>query len=179
MSYRSGPIKMQSSQPPQPWSQWPNRILILSLIGIAYLTLFPFRFDFASPQSRNSSPFFLGPLVKHSDSVQVFLNVLLFVPFGFGFSGHLRKRGVSKGLTLVLALAAGAVTSYAVEFLQFYIPTRSSAWDDVTPNTLGAVCGFLLFNQYSEMLLNRLTAWEEKIEKWFSLRRASIFLAAY
>jgi len=37
-------------------------------IGIAYLTLFPFRFDFACPAIRNSSPFFLGPLVKHSDS---------------------------------------------------------------------------------------------------------------
>src|SRR5260370_34223923 len=80
---------------------------------------------------------------------------------------------------LILALAAGAVISYAVEFRQFYIPTRSSAWDDVTPNTLGAVCVFLLFNQCSEMLLNPLTAWEEKIEKWFSLRRAGIFLAAY
>ena len=170
---------MQSSQPPQPWSQWPNRILILSLIGIAYLTLFPFRFDFASPQSRNSSPFFLGPLVKHSDSVQVFLNVLLFVPFGFGFSAHLRKRGVSKGLTLVLALAAGAVTSYAVEFLQFYIPTRNSGWDDITPNTLGAVAGCLLFGQWGEMLLTPLSEWESRAETWLSLRRASIFLLAY
>ncbi len=170
---------MQSSQPPQPWSQWPNRILILSLIGIAYLTLFPFRFDFASPQSRNSSPFFLGPLVKHSDSVQVFLNVLLFVPFGFGFSAHLRKRGVSKGLTLVLALAAGAVTSYAVEFLQFYIPTRNSGWDDITPNTLGAVAGCLLFGQWGEMLLTPLSEWESRAETWLSLRRASIFLMAY
>src|SRR6267154_442248 len=178
MSYRSGPIKMQSSQPPQPWSQWPNRILILSLIGIAYLTLFPFRFDFASPQSRNSSPFFLGPLVKHSDSVQVFLNVLLFVPFGFGFSAHLRKRGVSKGLTLVLALAAGAVTSYAVEFLQFYIPTRNSGWDDITPNTLGAVAGCLLFGQWGEMLLTPLSEWESRAEAWLSLRRACVFLFA-
>src|SRR5712671_1738462 len=179
MSYGFGPIKMQSSQPPQPWSQWPNRILILSLIGIAYLTLFPFRFDFASPQSRNSSPFFLGPPVKHSDSVQVFLNVLLFVPFGFGFSAHLRKRGVSKGLTLVLALAAGAVTSYVVEFLQFYIPTRNSGWDDITPNTLGAVAGCLLFGQWGEMLLTPLSEWETRAEAWLSLRRACVFLLAY
>src|SRR5258706_14853190 len=179
MSYGSGPIKMQSSQPPQAWSQWPNRILILSLIGIAYLTLFPFRFDFAFPQSRNSSPCILGPPLKHSDSVQVFLNVLLFVPFGFGFSAHLRKRGVSKGLTLVLALAAGAVTSYAVEFLQFYIPTRNSGWDDITPNTLGAVAGCLLFGQWGEMLLTPLSEWESRAETWLSLRRASIFLLAY
>src|SRR3977135_2049161 len=110
---------MQSSQPPQPWSQWPNRILILSLIGIAYLTLFPFRFDFASPQSRNSSPFFLGPLVKHNHPGRFFLNVLLFVPFRFGLPGHLRKRRVSNGRPLVQALADGPVTSYVVESLQF------------------------------------------------------------
>ena len=169
----------RSSQPPRVWSQWSNRILILSLLGIIYFTCFPFRIDFAYPQSRVTSPFILGPSLKHGVHFDSFLNVLLFIPFGFGVSAQFRKRGVSKGRVLILALAAGAVTSYAVEFLQFYIPTRSSAWDDVTPNTLGAVCGFLLFNQYSEMLLNPLTAWEEKIEKWFSLRRASIFLAAY
>ena len=166
-------------QPPRVWSQWSNRILILSLLGIIYFTCFPFRIDFASPQSRTTFPFLLGPSLKHGVHFDFFLNVLLFVPLGFGVSAQLGKRGVSKGRALLLALAAGAVTSYAVELLQFYIPTRSSAWDDVTPNTLGAVCGFLLFNPCSEAILTPLTAWEEKIEKWFSLRRASFFLAAY
>jgi VanZ family protein len=170
---------MQSSQPPQAWSQWPNRILILSLIGIAYLTLFPFRFDFAFPQSRTSSPFFLGPSLKHGDYVVVLLNVLLFVPYGFGFSARLRKRGVSKGSTLVLALAAGAVTSYVVEFLQFYIPTRNSAWDDITPNTLGAVAGCLWSDRSGEMMLKPLSAWAVRAESWLSLRRACIFFSAY
>ncbi len=80
---------------------------------------------------------------------------------------------------MVLALAAGAVTSYVVEFLQFYIPTRSSGWDDIAPNTAGAVVGFLLFDRWSEMLLKPLSAWEEWVEAWFSLRRACIFLLAY
>src|SRR5258706_7670439 len=172
-------MNSRSLQPPRVWSQWSNRILILSLLGIIYFTCFPFRLDFASPQSRTASPFILGPSLKHGVHFDSFLNVIVFVPFGFGVSAEFRKRGVSKGRVLFLALAAGAVTSYAVELLQFYIPTRSSAWDDVTPNSLGAVCGFLLFNQCSEMLLNPLTAWEEKIEKWFSLRRAGIFLAGY
>src|ERR1700730_2468291 len=112
-------MKKQSSQPPQAWSQWSNRILILSLIGIVYLTFFPFRIDFAAPQSRTSSPFFLGPSLKHGDHVDFFLNVLLFVPFGFGLSAQLRKHGASRGRVLVLTLAAGAITSYVVEFLQF------------------------------------------------------------
>src|SRR6266571_8482603 len=179
MSYSHGPLKMQPSQPPQAWSQWPNRILILSLIGIACLTLFPFRFDFAAPQSRNLSPFFLGPSLKHGDSLDFFLNLLLFVPFGFGFSAQLRERGAKKGVTLALALAAGVVTSYVVEFLQFYIPTRNSAWDDITSNTSGAVVGCLLFDRCGEMLLKPLSAWGERTEAWLSVRRACIFLLAY
>jgi glycopeptide antibiotics resistance protein len=76
-------------------------------------------------------------------------------------------------------LAAGAITSYAVEFLQFYIPTRNSAWDDITPNTTGALVGFLLFDRWGEMLLKPLSAWEKRAETWISLRRACIFLLAY
>src|ERR1700676_4003988 len=138
----------RSFQPPRAWSQWSNRILILSLLGIIYFTFFPFRIDFSSPQSRTTSPFLLGPSLKHGIHMDFFLNVLLFVPFGFGVSAQLGKRGVSKGRALLLAFVAGALTSYAVELLQFFIPTRNSAWDDVTPNTLGAVCGFFLFPQF-------------------------------
>src|SRR5260370_17882576 len=171
-------MKNHSSQLPQESSQWSNRILILSLIGIFYLTLFPFRFDFTAPHSRNASPFFLGPTLKHGENLDFYLNILLFVPFGFGLSDQLRKRGVSRGRTMILALAAGAVTSYVVEFLQFYIPTRSSGWDDIPPNTAGAVAGFLLFDRFSKMLLKPLSAWEERLEAWLSLRRASIFFFA-
>jgi glycopeptide antibiotics resistance protein len=170
---------MQPSQTPQACSQWQNRILILSLIGIVYLTLFPFRFDFASPQSRTSSPFFLGPSLKHGDNLDFFLNLLLFVPFGFGFSAQLRQRGASRGLRLVLALAAGALTSYVVEFLQFYIPTRNSGWDDITPNALGALVGSFLFDRWGEIFWKPLSAWEKRAEAWMSLRRACIFLLAY
>jgi glycopeptide antibiotics resistance protein len=169
----------QSSQAPQASSRWANRILILSFIGIIYLTLFPFRLDFGAPQSRSTSPFFLGPSLKHGDPLDFFLNLLLFVPFGFGFSAQLRKRGLSSGRVFALALAAGAVTSYCVEFLQFYIPTRSSGWDDVTPNTLGAILGSLLFDRWGEMLLKPLSALGERVETWVSLRRACIFLLAY
>src|SRR5260370_30960447 len=176
MSYRSGPMKKRSSLPPRALSQWSNRILILSLIGIVCFTFLPFRFDFAVTHPGIAPPFFLGPALKHGVHLEFFLNVLLFVPFGFGFSAQLRKRGVGRGRAMVLAFAAGAVTSYAVEVLQFYIPTRSSAWDDVTPNTAAAVAGFFLFHRWGEMLLNPLSAWEAGAEAWLSSRRAWIFL---
>jgi glycopeptide antibiotics resistance protein len=172
-------MKKKFPQPHQAASQWANRILILSFIGIVLFTLFPFRLDFAFPQSRTTSPFFLGPDLKHGDHLDFFLNLLLFVPFGFGFSAGLRKRGVSRWQVLALALVAGAITSYVVEFLQFYIPTRNSGWDDILPNTSGAVVGFLLFDRCGEMLLKPLTEWGEKVEAWTSLRRACFCLLAY
>src|SRR6266852_950134 len=120
-------------------SEWANRILIVSLAGIVCLTLFPFRFDAAFRHPAGASAFLLGPSPKHPQFWDWFLNILLFLPFGFGLSAQLRKREVRRTVILGLALAAGAITSYVVEVLQFYIPSRNSAWEDVAPNTAGAV----------------------------------------
>src|SRR5258708_28151620 len=93
MSYSSGPMKKRSSLPPRALSQWSNRILILSLIGIVYFTFFPFRFDFAAPHPGNAPPFFLGTDQKNGVHIAFFLYVLLIFPFGFGFSAPLRMCG--------------------------------------------------------------------------------------
>ena len=172
-------MKNQASQPHQACAQWSNRILIASLAGIIYLTLFPFRIDFAAPHAFHISPFLLGTSVKASGHFDFFLNVLLFVPFGFGLSAQLRKRGSSRRASLLLALAAGAVTSYVVEFLQLYIETRDSGWGDVISNTSGAVAGFFLFDRWGEALLQHLSGWEERVETCLSLRRTCIFLLVY
>ena len=172
-------MKDQASQPHQACAQWSNRILIASLAGIICLTLFPFRIDFAAPHAFHRSPFLLGTGVKYTGHFDFLLNVLLFVPFGFGLSAHLRKRGGSRRASLLLALAAGAVTSYVVEFLQLYIETRNSGWDDVISNTTGAVAGFFLFDQWGEALLQHLSGWEERVETCLSLRRTCIFLLVY
>jgi VanZ family protein len=169
----------QASQPPQTCADWSNRILVLSLIGIAYLTLFPFRFDFTIGNPLHASPFHLGTSLKRVQSLDFFLNVLLFVPFGFGFCTQLRKRGGSRRGALVLVLAASAITSYIVELLQLYIPLRSSGWDDVVSNTAGAAVGFFLFDRWGELWLQHLSRWEERAETWLSLKGTWIFLLIY
>jgi VanZ family protein len=170
----------QASQPHQVCANWSNRILVLSLIGIAYLTLFPFRFDFTIGNPLHSSPFLLGASVKHVQSLDFFLNVLLFVPFGFGVYAQLRKRSAGRrAVLLAVVLAAGAITSYIVELLQIYIPPRNSGWDDVISNTVGAAVGFFLFDRWGELWLQRLSTWEKRAETWVSLRGAWIFLLVY
>jgi glycopeptide antibiotics resistance protein len=160
-------------------AEWSNRILILSLLGIAYLTLFPFKFDFAATYVFHRSPFLLQSSVKRVMYLDFFLNVLLFVPFGFGVSAQVCKRGASRWVSLLLALLAGACVSYTVEVLQFYIPARDSGWEDVISNTMGSVAGFLLFELFGVAILQKTSKREQSFEGWLSPRKAALLLAAY
>ena len=160
-------------------AEWSNRILFISLLGIAYLTLFPFRFDFAVTQIFHKYPFLLGETAKRSTHTDFLLNVLLFVPFGFSLGVKLHKRAISRWASLVLALAIGGGVSYAVELLQFYIPGRDSGWEDVISNSTGSVAGFILFELYGVAVLSELTKLEDSFDGWLSPRRAALLLAAY
>ena len=126
-------------------ARWRNRVLILSLVGIAALTLFPYRFSYSLRHHPQPSFLLLRLSPKHASLTDFILNVLLFVPLGFAVA--LRTRGGGGGLwrSFLLALAAGAIVSYSVEFLQLFVPTRDSSWDDVFSNTTGAVAGAFLF----------------------------------
>jgi glycopeptide antibiotics resistance protein len=172
-------MKIRDLPHQQACGEWSNRILIFSLLGIAYLTLFPFRFDFATSIVFHRYPFLLNTSVKLSTHTDLFLNVLLFVPFGFGLCAKLHKRGSSRWTSLLLALAVGAGASYMVEFLQFYIPARDSGWLDVITNTAGSVAGFFLFELCGGAILKELSKWERSFDAWLSPRRTTLLLAVY
>src|SRR6202050_5744838 len=88
-----------------------NRILILATAGILFLTLYPFRFDFHIVSPTGSSALFLGRSFKPAGFLDAFLNVLLFVPFGFGLAEKLRERKISRGAAIFMGFAAGASVS--------------------------------------------------------------------
>jgi VanZ like protein len=158
---------------------WANRILILSLIGIAYLTLFPFQFHPGAFRAIHGNPFFLGDSGKEYFTRDFFLNVLLFVPFGFGVSAQVGKRGGSLVKAFLWSLTLGAFVSYAVEFLQLYIPLRDSGWEDVFSNTTGSVVGFMLFGLLGGPLLAGLSEWEDWLTARFSPRLTAALLGVY
>ena len=172
-------MKTQDLPHQQACAEWSNRILILSLLGIAYLTLFPFRFDFAPTFVFHRYPFLLGTAGKRVHFFDFFLNVLLFVPFGFGLSARARKRGGGRWTSLLRALAVGACVSYLVEVLQFYVPARDSGWGDIFSNTTGSVAGFVLFELCGGVVLEELSKWEDTFEGWLSPLRTALMLAAY
>jgi VanZ family protein len=172
---------MKTLEPPhrQDCARWSNRFLILSLLGIAFLTLFPFRFNFAPTLIFHRYPFLLDTSVKPPFFMDFFLNVLLFVPFGFGLTARMRRRIRSGWIPLLLALAAGAGVSYTVEVLQFYIPARDSGWQDVISNSSGSLAGFFLFEFCGAALLEALSRWEDSFVGWLSPVRVSLLLTAY
>jgi VanZ family protein len=172
-------MKIRDLPHQQACAEWSNRILILSLVGIAYLTLFPFRFRASAVFDIHQLPFLLGDSDKHSGRLDFFLNVLLFVPLGFGICAKLRQRGASLWTSLLLALTAGAAASYLVELLQFYIPGRDSGWEDVFSNSTGSVVGVILFQLCGGQLLKEFTNWEVAFGRWLSPRWTALFLVAY
>jgi len=168
-------FRVNSAPAPTSWS---NRVLLLSLAGIFFLTLYPFRFVHQE-STRFLFPFSLNGWGKGNDVLDVFLNVLLFVPFGFGLAEKLRERARSKLATFWTVYAAGAVLSYAVEFMQIYIPLRDSGWGDVFTNSAGAAVGFLLYEWAGTGLVEWFSARERAMDNSLSLGRIGVLVGLY
>jgi glycopeptide antibiotics resistance protein len=159
--------------------RWSNRTLIVAVAGILFLTLYPFRFSFHTKLPENASPFLLGRAGKSGTPLDIFLNVLLFVPFGFGLCAKLRDRERSSRSALVTVWIAGALLSYAIEFAQIYIPLRNSGWEDVFTNSTGSLVGGCLFLLVGSRLLCFLSRSETTLEGWLSPRYTVLVFGLY
>jgi hypothetical protein len=175
----SSPIHTTNFRSPARTPGWSNRFLIAAMAGILFLTLFPFRFDFQSRPLASPLPFLLGSGMKTSGPLDVFLNVLLFVPFGFGLAEKLREKKVSRLATFVSAWAAGAIFSYAIELAQFYMPMRDSGWEDVVTNSTGSLVGFFLFEILGCFTIDVLSRGEAALRFWLTVPRVAVFLSIY
>jgi hypothetical protein len=71
-------------------------------------------------------------------------NIVGFIPFGFCFYGYwLVMRPLTKPALATIML--GGAVSFAIEFLQSYLPTRESGTTDLITNTAGTALGILLY----------------------------------
>jgi glycopeptide antibiotics resistance protein len=173
------PIHTAAFRSPALSDSWSNRFLIAALAGILFLTLSPFRFDFHAKLPGNNSPFLLGPATKIGGPLDIFLNVLLFIPLGFGLAEKLRERKMSRMATFWIALATGAILSYAIEITQIYIPMRDSGWEDVFTNTTGSVVGFFLFELLGAPVTRFLSQCEAALRSCLTPKRIAIVFPIY
>lgn len=161
--------------------RWSLRLLVLALGGIFLLTLYPFVFASRGPIPGVRSPFFLitGLLDKPLISLGVFLNILLFMPFGFGLAGLLPAGRKSLLFRAAVALALGAMLSYTVEFLQFFIPERDSGWEDIFTNSTGSLLGSLVFELCGPGILRLLSRCEAAIRSSATTKVTAVALLLY
>ena len=159
--------------------RWSSRLLILAILGALFLTLFPFHFVLHARVPGNRSPFLLGGRGKDSSWWNVFLNVLLFIPFGFALSDKLRERGRSWAETAGWSLLLGALFSYGIEFLQLYTTGRDSGWEDILTNGTGAMLGSISFLLWGGSILSHLSKSEGALESLLTRRRAIAVITTY
>ncbi len=165
-------------RPAHEQTSWSNRVLLLSLAGIFFLTFYPFRFEYRE-SARFIFPFSLDGWGKGGNTLDAFLNVLLFVPFGFGLAEKLRERGQSKWAAFGIVYASGALLSYFVELVQMFIPFRDSGWGDIVTNSAGAAVGALIFEFAGIALVAWFGARERSLDSWLSLPKIGVFISLY
>jgi hypothetical protein len=167
----------QNVSPKQSHS-WSNRFFILAVAGILFLTMYPFELSHPKPY-RDGSPLFLGTGGKFGGPLDIFLNILLFMPFGFALATKLLRNGKSWRAALAYTTLAGALFSYCIEVTQLYVLYRDSGWLDVLTNTTGSVLGFVAAFLFGDWLFARLTAVQQSLRVWLTPRAAAFVLLVY
>jgi len=83
--------------------------------------------------------------LTRSNLIDVSINILGFIPFGFFLTAWLRQsinRSAPRAYNISIIL--GFCISITIELAQAYLPTRDSSLLDVFDNTLGTIVGILL-----------------------------------
>lgn len=104
-----------------------------------------------------------SPLSLTYNAADAWINVLAYIPFGMLFALMLRP-GLKARWRVPITVLAGALLSAAMEYLQIYLPTRTSSNLDILANTGGALAGALLAVQIVP------TAWFAALGGWRQTR---------
>lgn len=125
---------------------------IISLLGILYFTIFGREVATYSIELR---PFYSFVMAKTYPEYYrtVFMNILLYVPFGT-FLPYLLSRKYKKSNVAVTVLLSLIISSI-IESLQYFCSIGVYETDDIIFNTLGAflgALGYLLFDYFRKKL---------------------------
>lgn len=108
--------------------------------------------------------FLSAPWPRYYTGLDLALNMLGFVPFGFVLAPALPRRLAPLATALLAALLAGAL-SLGLEIIQNYLPSRVPSNVDLGCNTLGALLGAVAGASWGDALFDRrggLHRWRQR-----------------
>jgi VanZ family protein len=105
-----------------------------------------------------------APLLLTYTAFDASLNLLSYLPFGLLVGLTLRARFGAAG-SVLLGLCFGVLLSVGMEYLQMYLPARTSSNMDILANSAGALAGALLAASLTSWpgLFLRLTRWRSNL----------------
>jgi VanZ family protein len=145
---------------------------LLYLCAIVYLSLYPWEFALHAKATR----LFWAPIVGRRQVLDTVLNVFFYIPLGA--AGYLSVRRGRSGW--LLAVLAGGLLSWMIEWLQLWSPTRYANLTDLASNTAGtmlgasAAYGAIRGKWFAENLAGTGFA-----SRWHLHSRATLFLTAW
>lgn len=154
-----------------------NALLLIFVLLILYNTLLPFDFHVrgrslqslcASVEWRLFS--FQGRWPPLTDIAG---NILLFMPLGFLF--YLRLQHRRSMAMFIMTAGCSFLLSSLIEFLQLFIPARTSSLTDIFNNTLGALIGASVSRFYHRAISEKRALWMRTIA---SSQPATVILVA-
>jgi glycopeptide antibiotics resistance protein len=97
--------------------RWNAEIIIISFLSVLIFTLSPFNFTIKDGLSLQE---FISNFGRSSEFNELFANILLFVPLGFGLTGLAFKRARSLKLSISIALVFSASLSTVSKLSRFF-----------------------------------------------------------
>ena len=144
-------------------TQLPRYLALAYALLIGYACLHPF--SGWQPSGLPLFDFVGAPWPKYITALDIVLNVLGFVPFGFVLVAAQPARW-PRWAVVVLAAVTGALLSFSLETVQNYLPTRVASNVDLGANALGGLIGAVLGVFAGRRLFDADGWWHQ----WYSRR---------
>lgn len=105
-----------------------------------------------------------APFLLTYTAFDAVINLLSYLPFGLLVGLSLRTR-FGAVASVILGLCLGVLLSASMEYLQMYLPTRTSSNLDMLTNSVGTLAGALLAVSMTSRtwFLSRLTRWRSDL----------------
>ncbi len=108
------------------------------VLFIVYVSLKPF--TGWQDQGLNFFAVLAAPLLQTYNWFDTLVNLLAYIPFGLLLGLALRAHS-GTGRSLLFATLGGVVLSAAMEYIQMYLPSRTSSNLDLLTNSAGSLAG--------------------------------------